>query len=115
MWMRDFDKYVQMFQESNKPIILEEFGLSTYPGNTTNVNAQAAYYQRIFEECNKHQLAGIMAWCLWDYSVPLWNLLETQYGLLHTDGSWKPAAFVFHAYATGESIQAFNFDTEGQF
>ncbi|MHA1372624.1 MAG: glycoside hydrolase 5 family protein, partial [Promethearchaeota archaeon] len=106
-WKRQFDYYIQDFIDTGKPVILQEFGWPSYDDIGITEEIQGEYYRAIFDECDKHGVAGIMAWCLWDYTVDLdWkhegDHSEEHFGVLRTDGSWKPSAQAFHDYATGE-------------
>ncbi|MHA1731101.1 MAG: glycoside hydrolase 5 family protein [Promethearchaeota archaeon] len=107
-WKREFQRYLGTFTATGKPVILEEFGWPVY--GQISEQAQAGFYAATFEMCDDLQIAGVVAWCLWDYSVELWNPQEEHFGLLRVDGSWKPAAHAFHDYATGHRWCTRNFN-----
>src|SRR5271157_520777 len=109
-WKREFDSYVQEFQAAGKPVIVQEFGWPSYSGDNITESMQADNYKVMFELCDEHHIDGIMAWCLWEYPNPLWSPAEKFFGLLHPNGTWKPAAHVFHDYATGHRDSTWNFN-----
>ncbi|MHA1684698.1 MAG: cellulase family glycosylhydrolase [Promethearchaeota archaeon] len=117
-WKRDFQKYVKKFMATGKPVVLQEFGWPTWTeGNSITETMQENYFKGIFDECDRAGVAGIMSWCLWDYSVDLdWygtgDHSEEHFGLLHVDGSWKPAAHAFHDYATGDHARTWNINVD---
>jgi len=106
-WKREFERYLVRFQEADKPIILQEFGWPSYDWITEKI--QADHYRAILSMCDKYSLAGVMAWCMWEYPTALWNPAEQSFGLLRPNGEWKPAAYVFHEYATGTMVPYFNY------
>jgi endo-1,4-beta-mannosidase len=109
-WKREFESYLQAFKASGKPVILEEFGWPTYSGLHITESIQADYYRSIFILCDKHGIAGVLPWCLWEYPIPIDNPSENVYGILHPNGTWKPAAYVLHDYATGQLDTSSNFN-----
>lgn len=114
-WKREFEIYTRMFRQSQKPIILQEFGWPTGESWGISESVQATYYKGIFELCDKEQIAGVMPWCLWDYPYLTWSETEGHFGVLRADGSWKPAAHVFHAYVTGSRMNSWNLDWDWRF
>jgi endo-1,4-beta-mannosidase len=106
MWKRQFMQYLNMFRASGKPVILQEFGLPSYVEEGYTEAMQAEDYRVIFEVCDKMNVAGIMPWTLWEFTPPLVVARENWFGILRPDGSWKPAAEVFHAYATGATVRS---------
>ena len=118
-WKRDFERYLQQFKATGKPVILQEFGWPTWTaGNRITEQMQADYYAQLFAAADKAGIASIIPWCLWDYTVSLdWSGTgdhsEEHFGLLRTDGSWKPSADVFHAYATGAEMPPLNVNVGG--
>jgi endo-1,4-beta-mannosidase len=104
---RAFENYLQMFKQSGKPVIVQEFGWSS-SGNVTE-SMQADYYRIMFNLFDQHEIAGVMPWCLWDYGPNFWSESEANFGLLRYDQTWKPAAHVFHDYATGQKQLAWNY------
>jgi endo-1,4-beta-mannosidase len=110
---RMFDKYIQMFLETGKPIIAEEFGWPSY-GNITE-EMQDFYYKFLFEQFDKYNIAGVLPWCLWDYGPNFWSESEANFGLLRYDGSWKPIAYTFQNYALGNREYSSRYWIGGQF
>lgn len=96
---QEFEQYLKIFQATDKPVIVQEFGLPT-SGDTTE-SMQAEYYNSLFALFDKNEIAGVMPWCLWDYGPNFWSEREAEFGLINYDLSWKDAAYVFRDYATG--------------
>jgi hypothetical protein len=89
---------------SGKPILLGEFGWPTGPkcrvrGYTEA--EQAAVYREALAQA-QGRVAGVLAWTMRDFDVGpsrRWDTREEHYGLYRADGSQKPAAEFFRAYA----------------
>ncbi|MEX2684598.1 MAG: cellulase family glycosylhydrolase [Candidatus Sigynarchaeota archaeon] len=112
-WKREFDAYVKQFDATGKPVIVQEFGWPTYEPLGITEEIQADFYRAMLELCDAHGIDGIMAWCLWEFPTVTWNLSERDFGVLRPDGSWKPAAQVFHDYATGQRQATWNINGWG--
>jgi endo-1,4-beta-mannosidase len=97
--IRNFDKYIQIFLATGKPIIIEEFGWPNFDPVTEQM--QEFYYKSLFEKFDQYNVAGFLPWCLWDYGDHFWNNTEANFGLLRYDGTWKPATYAFFNYASG--------------
>ena len=80
----------------DKPLILEEAGWPSGPLFSTKYSEaqQATAYDTITAAARTGELAGAMQWALWD-SLPFRNgaydTFQDAFGLLHRDGSPKPA------------------------
>ncbi|MCK4393635.1 cellulase family glycosylhydrolase [Candidatus Bipolaricaulota bacterium] len=92
----------QIQAETGKPILIEEFGLHTWPyrlGDPHNERDQANYYRVVLNTMKRKGIAGGLFWCLLDYpigSIP-WlpeESFENHMGVFRTDYSEKPAAKV---------------------
>ena len=96
-----------------RPLLIGEFGMSTArdprhgaeeslrgkisdaPGTEAG---QARLYGIVLAAAEKERVAGVLAWCLYDY--PIKNPNESHFGLVRADGTLKPAALVLRgAYA----------------
>ncbi len=111
LWKKDFETYLQLYKRAGKPIILQEFGLST--SGIYNQNDQAQFYKSILDLCDANNIAGIMPWCLLDFRTELtWTTDESHrfYGVIDWDYNWKPAAYVFRDYCLGQRQSSFNWD-----
>lgn len=104
---RAFEVYLQKFTDCAKPIIVQEFGWSS-SGNVTE-EMVAEYYRTMFNLFDKHGIAGIMPWCLWDYGPNFWSESEANFGLMHYDGTLKRAGLVFQQYTQGTLESASNY------
>jgi len=96
---------------ADKPIMISEFGLSTYkslflPGGHTEME-QAEHYENVLRMINKHGPASFISWTLYDFpqlpkSVfggPFWRKLpQKRYGIIDTNGKQKPAAAVLSGW-----------------
>ncbi len=105
---------------SDRPIILTEFGLSTwnspfFPGGHTEAE-QAAYYAQVLSFAETAEM-GWLAWTLYDFEhvpggvagqLPWRSGPQRRYGLLRPDGSMKPAGEILLSAtpATSPSWQA---------
>ncbi|MBD3188293.1 cellulase family glycosylhydrolase [Candidatus Bathyarchaeota archaeon] len=119
-WKRRFQSYIEEFSATGKPVILQEFGWPTWEGIGITEEMQACYYKAIFDECDRSGVAGIMPWCLWDFTVDLdWrnegDHSEEHFGLLRVDGTWKPSGQAFRDYATGNHRRTWNINMGGRF
>lgn len=96
-------------QQSGKPILLQETGWPTGPTcDTTSLDyneaAQTRVYQAAADAVLGTDVAGVVAWTMWDY-IPgqsKYAGVETRddhYGLLRRDRSAKPALAVFQQIA----------------
>jgi hypothetical protein len=95
---------------TSKPILLQEMGWPTGPADPTinpgnyNEATQQFLYHVMLGDAKASHLAGVMQWTLQDfpsgastgYHGPSY---EDWFGLVRTDGSLKPAAADFAAYA----------------
>ncbi|MDQ3929651.1 MAG: hypothetical protein M3328_10965, partial [Chloroflexota bacterium] len=90
---------------TNKPIVLEEMGWPTSPGEQVppegarfDEATQNYFYTEMLEEARKLDLAGVVQWTLIDF-VPRTTAkvanFEEHFGLYRLDGSAKPAADIF--------------------
>lgn len=107
-WKREFDNYIQLFEATGKPVIVQEFGWPTYEPAGITEEVQGDFYRAMLELCDARGADGIMAWCLWEFPTALWDPAEQNFGVLRPDASWKPAAHVFHDYATGTRQASWN-------
>lgn len=87
-----------------KPILLGEFGWPTGPECVVQGydEAQQAWVYQEALRAAEGRVAGIFAWTLRDYHAGptmRWDSREEYYGLYRPDGSLKPAAQTFQAYA----------------
>jgi endo-1,4-beta-mannosidase len=64
------------------------------------------YYQEVMEKLYRAGSLGQLAWCFADYAPSLWDrppfdraIRERTFGITRADGSWKPAAEQFRAFA----------------
>ncbi len=102
----------------NRPIMISEFGLPSYRpfiivGGHSQVD-QADYYQEVLDIIELRKNISFISWTLYDFpqlpkSVfggPFWRKLpQKHYGLIRTDGSWKPAAEVIKGHLLNEEQQ----------
>ncbi|HEX2924099.1 MAG TPA: hypothetical protein VHS28_08745 [Chloroflexota bacterium] len=65
------------------------------------------YYREVMEKLYRVGSLGQFAWCFADYDPSLWDrppfdraVRERTFGITRADGSWKPAAEQFRAFAT---------------
>ena len=94
----DLDRQITVVRAlaGDKPLILEEAGWPSGPLFSTKYSEaqQATAYDTITAAARTGALAGAMQWALWDY-LPLRNgaydTFQDAFGLLHRDGSPKPA------------------------
>lgn len=101
----------------DKPIVLTEFGLSTwnslfFPGGHTEAE-QAAYYANILQTLAESDAAGFVAWTLYDFttipssvvsSLPWRVAPQKQFGLINNEGEPKTAAFLLAADSRLEDV-----------
>jgi endo-1,4-beta-mannosidase len=88
-----------------RPLIIGEFGMSSARdadhgaadalraklGDAPGTEAeQARVYDIVLQAAERERIAGVLAWCLYDY--PIKNPNESHFGLVRGDGSLKPAA-----------------------
>jgi endo-1,4-beta-mannosidase len=103
---------------------MQEFGLCTAPRGSPGLSIEddflgaprrqylaseeeaATYYRDVLERLVQSGAAGAYAWCYADYDPVLWDrppldraVRERTFGLVRSDGSRKPAAEVFRAFA----------------
>lgn len=101
------DRFAALSNQTNKPILLSEYGLSSYRGIWNPVQfsekKQAKHFESMTAEIENLNL-GQLAWTLYDFkSVPKkvvgkrpWRRAYQQhYGLVDDEGQWKPAAHFF--------------------
>jgi hypothetical protein len=94
-------------QHTTRPIFLEEMGWPTAsgdekppPGATFNEETQNFLYRAMLGDSKAHDIAGVVQWTLWDYTPRSTTggrtaSYEEHFGLVRTDGSFKPAAAIF--------------------
>ena len=90
-----------------RPLLIGEFGMSTARdlrfgvedalrgkmGAAAGTEAeQARLYEIVLAAAEKERIAGVLAWCLYDY--PIKNPNESHFGLIRADGERKPASAV---------------------
>lgn len=99
------DAYAALRQRTTKPILLTEFGLSTwnsafFPNGHTEAE-QAAYIADVLRGVYASDMSGFLVWTLYDFehvprSVFGWQpwrrFPQAHMGILHSDGTPKPAA-----------------------
>jgi hypothetical protein len=93
-------------QKSGKPILLQETGWPTGPScNVSNYNetTQEFLYRTMVAAAQSEDIGGLLAWTMWDYRLGQSHgggieSRDDHFGLLHTDGSEKPAVADFRAY-----------------
>lgn len=93
-----------------KPVLLQEFGVPTWPERILNDDEKSRLKSPLFEEKETEwyykealqllpaqNIMGALAWCYGDYDPSLWsfppleqNLHERYFGLFRYDGSSKP-------------------------
>ncbi|MDM8519844.1 cellulase family glycosylhydrolase [Anaerolineales bacterium HSG6] len=95
---------------SDKPLLLQEFGLPTWnsiwPNGHTEAE-QAAYYADLLTTHAEFETAGYMVWTLYDFETVPWSLFklpwergpQTFMGVIRTDGKFKPAAYLLSPHA----------------
>jgi hypothetical protein len=109
---------------SGRRVLMQEFGLCTAPPGSLGRSIEddflgaprqqylaseeeaAIYYREVLERLLATGAAGAYAWCYADYDRSLWDrppldhaIRERTFGLVRSDGSTKPAAEVFRAFA----------------
>jgi endo-1,4-beta-mannosidase len=103
------DKLVQLQKATQKPLVMEEFGMSSNQGFWSwfgnSKNDQAEYHQQIQEIFKRKHLAFV-SWTLYDFpTVPdnvagKWPWIKSkqkQFGFIDVDGKQKPS-FRFISY-----------------
>ncbi|MBS3788792.1 cellulase family glycosylhydrolase [Candidatus Bipolaricaulota bacterium] len=100
-------------EQTDKPIVLQEFGLPTTGEKWKGEDDQEWYYNEMLERVNRADLNGVMFWELNDhpeklgkldipwgavYDNPVQNDFADDFGILRTDYSKKPAAHVVQQY-----------------
>ena len=85
---------------ANKPVVLEETGWPTGPAcqqpEYTEQNQVGLYNLMMDAAAQKHDIAGVMQWQLWDLGPSGGQEThEGYFGLLRRDGTWKPAMPIF--------------------
>jgi hypothetical protein len=99
-------QFAEIRQRTGKPILLEEFGWPTGPAcyaRGFNETEQERVYRTMIQ-ATQGQVVGFVAWNLRDWDsgpTSRWDTDGDYYGLYRADGSLKPAAAVFRAYAAG--------------
>jgi endo-1,4-beta-mannosidase len=83
------------------PVILEEFGFSTYQYSEEN---HAKFVNEVLYTALAHNASGAFIWCFSDFmheSDPPyeWRPLELGFGIVRKDGSLKPVAEVVKRFA----------------
>jgi endo-1,4-beta-mannosidase len=104
-------------RRTNKPVLLEEMGWPTSPGeypqpshSTYDESTQNLLYRTMLAAARETDIAGVMQWTLYDYTPrssthnerP--SSFEEHFGLVRTDGSFKPAAAIFKDDYTGRIL-----------
>ena len=96
------------------PVILEEFGFSTYQYSE---ESQARFINEILYTALANRASGAFIWCFSDFiheSDPPyeWRPLELGFGIVRKDGSLKPAAEVVKRFASElEILEKFRINT----
>ena len=84
---------------ANKPVVLQETGWPSGPACQQpeySEERQVFLYDIMVKAGQKHDIAGMMQWMLWDLAPSSGQEThEGYFGLLRRDGSWKPAMPVF--------------------
>ena len=102
--IRDFEtNYQQLVSKTDKPLVLQEFGLSSSRGLWSPFGAtekgQARYYEQ-FQNINQQNKVHYLSWTLYDFKeVPgsvvgnlLWRKHKQKYfGVIDGNGKKKPA------------------------
>jgi len=97
------------------PVILEEFGFSTYQYSEDN---HAKFVNEVLYTALAHNASGAFIWCFSDFiheSDPPyeWRPLEIGFGIVRKDGSLKPVAEVVKRFAKEvEEIEKLGIYTE---
>jgi hypothetical protein len=99
---------------SSKPVVLQETGWPTGPPCTLSVysdSQQVLLYQLMIKGAQAHDIAGLLAWQLWDFQPGISlgsgkESFEDYYGLLRRDGTWKPSMAIFRDNWPGSSSSA---------
>ncbi len=102
----DLDNMIETIQASGAtklPILLEEFGWPSASEELTadySESEQSRHIQLSLDTIVKHNLAGGLAWTLWDFTpASLLNLMpdlpQQFFGFVRLDGSLKPAATIW--------------------
>lgn len=102
---------------TSKPVLLEEMGWPTSPGAVPappgavfDEATQNYLYTTMLKASKEGDIAGVMQWTLWDYrhrstvredQLPNY---EEHFGLVRTDGTFKPAADIFKNDYTGRAL-----------
>lgn len=106
----------------NKPVMIQEFGLPTYPVIKPFPDAERTkyplfpestalhYYTRVLKRLENNNFCGALAWCYGDYTPSLWNrppldtiTHERYFGLFRHDGTPKLAVRAFYTSGRTES------------
>lgn len=105
------NEIVKLKQITSKPILLQETGWPTGP-EVSNYNepTQRFLYSLAVQAVQQQNITGFLQWTLYDYTPGTSggnpndpnaaHLDEDYFGLIRTDGSFKPAADVFKSYST---------------
>jgi hypothetical protein len=94
----------ELHSYTDKPILLEEFGWPSGPACAVagfSEQGQLETYRQLLEAA-QGRTVGTVAWTLRDYDPGpsmRWDTHQEHYGLYRSDGSLKPAAELFRAYA----------------
>ena len=99
--------HTTLIQATTKPVVLQEFGMSTYTGiwNPFGYSAkdQKTYYEEFFTIQKQHKLP-FFSWTLYDYEAiptsvagryPWRRNKQKSFGLYHPDATLKPAGLLF--------------------
>lgn len=103
--------------KTNKPILIEEFGVgngdkitdqSTLGSKEIQVNTYAGVYQEVKDNTNTENLLGSIAYEFYprDINTNGWNILDNNGDYLY------PAAYVLQKYATGNSDISIDFSSK---
>lgn len=87
-----------------KPFWLTEFGTPTGGPGSVDEGQQATYYKHYFQGFDSLRakgvhIANVFAYTLYDWAQKNPSSEEPYFGLLHSDGTPKPAAAVVKSYA----------------
>jgi len=88
-----------------QPLLIEEYGYPTYPHNETNYQKQKDFYAKVCEQVKgSNEITGIVNWSIQDANLDIYPHDDwyNQWGLIKSDFSWKPSAFVFRDCDIGQ-------------
>ncbi|MBL7159233.1 cellulase family glycosylhydrolase [Candidatus Microgenomates bacterium] len=89
----------------NQPLLIEEFGYPTYPINEETYQKQKEFYTKVCEQVKgSNEVTGMINWSIQDANIDIYPHDDwyNQWGLIKSDFSWKPSAFVFRDCNIGQ-------------